>query len=120
MRVFIKIALWSVLVILFFQTKCFAQAQITMPTQSQPAPTTKDKLAMQFYEQKEFEKANVYFEDLFDSNPYAWYYYYYKSLIGAKEYSKAEKITKKQLKHNKQNVFLYVYLGRVYKVDGDL
>lgn len=105
--------------ILFFQTTCFGQVNMSMPSKTQPDPATKDKLALQYYEAKEFEKANVYFEDLFDANPYAWYNYYFKSLTGAGEYTKAEKITKKQLKHNKQNVFLYVYLGRVYKLEGD-
>lgn len=78
-----------------------------------------DKLALQYYDQKEYEKANVYFEDLYDKNPEIWFPYYFKSLIGAKEFSKGEKITKKQLKQNKSNVYLYVYLGKVYKLEGD-
>ncbi len=85
-----------------------------------PAPAaTAEKLAVQYFEQKEFEKANVYFDDLFDKNPEAWFSYYYKSLLAVKEFSKAEKITKKQLKQNKFNVQYYVYLGRVYKLQGD-
>ncbi|MCE3229529.1 MAG: repeat-containing protein [Bacteroidetes bacterium] len=78
-----------------------------------------EKLALQYYEQKEFDKANVYFEDLYDNYPDIWYTYYYKSLMAVKDYSKAEKITKKQLKANKQNVYLYVYLGRIYKIQKD-
>lgn len=70
---------------------------------------------MQYYDQKEFDKANVYFESLYDNNPDGWYSIYFKSLMGAKDYSKAEKIIKRQLKQNKQNAFLYVYLGRIYK-----
>src|SRR6218665_686070 len=83
------------------------------------APATSDKLAIQYYDQKEFEKANVYFEDLFDKNPEVWFSYYYKSLLAVKDFSKAEKITKRQLKQNKFNVHYYVYLGRVYKLQGD-
>lgn len=79
-----------------------------------------DKLALQYYEQKEYEKANVYFEKLYDNNADVWYNYYYKSLIGAKEYTKAEKITKKQLKQNKNNVYLHVYLARIYRLENDL
>jgi tetratricopeptide (TPR) repeat protein len=78
-----------------------------------------DKLALQYFDQKEFEKANVYFEDLFDKNPDNWFYYYYKSLIGAKDFTKAEKITKKQLKQNKYNVQNYVYLARIYKLQDE-
>jgi tetratricopeptide (TPR) repeat protein len=116
MRVFPKI--YQVLLItLLLGGRSFAQIQITSP-----APKTgssNDKLALQYFEQKEFEKANAYFEDLFDKNPGTWFNFYYKSLVGAKEYSKAEKITKKQLKQNKQDVYLYVYLGRLYKLEND-
>jgi len=78
-----------------------------------------DKLALQYYEQKEYEKANLYFEDMFDRSPDAVYPYYYKSLLAVKDYSKAEKITKKQLRQNKMNVALYVYLGNIYKLQSD-
>lgn len=78
-----------------------------------------DKLAIQYYEAKEFEKANVYFDELFSKSPDAWYNYYYKSLIEAKDYSRAEKITRRLMKANKNNVFLYVYLGRIYRLEGD-
>ena len=79
-----------------------------------------DRLALQFFEQKEFEKANEYFEDLYDKNPVTWFNFYYKSLVGAKDFSKAEKITKKQLKQNKNNVHLHVYLARIYRQQNDL
>ncbi len=105
MNFFSKIFL-SFLTVVFLQSLVFAQK----PTNNH------DKLALQYFEQKEFEKANEYFEGLYDKNPEGWYTYYFKSLLGAKDYSKAEKITKKQLKQNKNNVYLYVYLGRVYKI----
>lgn len=102
---------------LFFLTAlfliCFNSAFSQKPTNNF------DKLALQYFEQKEYEKANVYFEDLYDKNPDNWYYYYYKSLVGAKDFSKAEKITKKQLKQNKYNVQNYVYLARIYKLQND-
>ena len=88
-------------------------------TFSQKPTNNFDKLALQYFEQKEYEKANVYFEDLYDKNPDNWYYYYYKSLVGAKDFSKAEKITKKQLKQNKYGVQNYVYLARIYKLQND-
>jgi len=89
---------------------------LTLNSFAQKPTNNHDKLALQYFEQKEFEKANEYFEGLYDKNPEGWYTYYFKSLLGAKDYSKAEKITKKQLKQNKNNVYLYVYLGRVYKI----
>lgn len=78
-----------------------------------------EKLALQYFEQKEFDKANVYFENMFEENPDIWFSYYYKSLVAVKDFSKAEKITKKQLKANKANVYLYVYLGRIYKIQNE-
>ncbi len=107
--IFYKRFLFSLIVVLFVQINSFAQK----PTNNA------DKLALQYYEQKEYEKANAYFEDLYDANPEAWYAYYFKSLLGAKDLSKAEKITKRQLKQNKNNVYLYVYLGRIYKIQGE-
>jgi len=78
-----------------------------------------DKLAMQYFEQKEYEKANVYFESLFDGNPEAWHNYYFKSLLEVKDYYTAEKISKKLLKRNDRNVYLYVYLGKIYRLQGN-
>ena len=102
---------------LFFFCFVFALAGFDVYGQKPGANT--DKLALQHFEQKEFDKANVYFEDLFDKNPTGWFNYYYKSLIGAGDYSKAEKITKKQLKQRKTDSYLHVYLGRIYKLQND-
>jgi tetratricopeptide (TPR) repeat protein len=79
-----------------------------------------DRLAMQFFEKGQYAEANTFFADLFDRQPEAWYPYYFKSLMGAKDYSKAEKITRKLLKQNHLNVYLYVNIGKVYKAQGDL
>lgn len=117
MNVPAKIAFSFIVLFLLAQQKFSGQVQLSGPQQKPPA--TADKLALQYFEQKEFEKANIYFEDLYDKNPANWYNLYFKSLIGAKDYTKAEKITKKQLKQNRQNVFLYVYLGRIYKIGND-
>lgn len=98
---------------------CFpltAQIGITLPSKKADGP---DKMAMYYYEQKEFDKANVYFEELYDQNPFAWYNYYYRSLLGAKDFSRAEKITKKQIKTSRLEVYLNVNLGKVYKLQGD-
>lgn len=83
---------------------------------AQKTTSNSDKLAIQYFEQKEFDKANLYLEDLYDRAPEAWFGMYYKSLLAVKEYSKAEKIVKKQLKLNKLNVHYYVYLGKIYKL----
>ncbi len=86
---------------------------------SQAQKNTDDKLAMQFYEQKEYEKAAVYFDKLYDKTPDAYFTYYYKCLVEIKDYSKAEKITKKQIKRNETATHLYVWLGKLYKLQNN-
>lgn len=86
-----------------------SQAQVTVNPKN-----NKEALALQYYEQKDFEKANVYFEELYPANPNVWFSYYFQSLMGAKDYDRAEKIAKKQIKQNKNDASFYVYLGLVY------
>lgn len=83
------------------------------------AQSNKEALAMQYFDQKEYEKANVYFDELFDRNPNVWFANYYRSLIAAKDYDQAEKISKKQIKNNKNDVSYYVYLGHVYSLTNE-
>jgi tetratricopeptide (TPR) repeat protein len=75
-----------------------------------------EKLAMQFYEQKQYEKAVSYFDNLYDKNPDAYFTYYYKCLVEIKEYNKAEKVLKKQIKRNETAFQLYVWLGKLYRL----
>lgn len=86
---------------------------------AQKPNNSNEKLALQYLDNKEFDKANEYLGDLYNNNPDNWYPYYFKSLMAVKDYSKAEKITKKQLKSNKLNTFYYVYLGSVFKAQGE-
>lgn len=85
----------------------------------QAQKNTDDKLAMQFYEQKEYEKAAAYFDKLYDKAPDAYFTYYYKCLVEIKDYSKAEKITKKQIKRNETATHLYVWLGKLHKLQNN-
>lgn len=75
-----------------------------------------DKLAMQYYEQKDYAKAIDYFDRLYDKNADAYFTYYYTCLVELKEYSKAEKILKKQIKRNDTAFHLYIWLGKLYKL----
>ena len=93
------------------------QVQLLGPSSNQTLTT--EKLAIQYYEQKAFEKANIYFDELFNKSAENWFSYYYKSLLAIKDYSKAEKITKKFLKEDKNNTFLYVRLGQIYKLQNN-
>lgn len=106
---FKKLIFFLSLIVLHF----ISRAQINLQTGGN---NSKEALAIQFFEQKEFEKANVYLEDLFDKNPTIWYGYYYKSLIAVKDLDKAEKITKKLVKSNKYDLSVLVHLGNIYKL----
>lgn len=86
---------------------------------AQQKPGNDEQLAIQYYEQKDYEKAAVYFDKLYDKNPDAYYTYYYRTLMALKDYGKAEKITKKQIRRNETAPYLYVSLGKVYRLQGD-
>lgn len=86
---------------------------------AQPA-STNDQLALQYYNNKEYDKAIVYYEKLYDKNPYSYYEYYLTCLLKTDDKKKAEKVIKKQIKLLPQTVSLYVDLGELYKADNDL
>lgn len=100
----------SIFILLFFFNSVLIIAQ----------KNSDDKLALQFLEQKDFEKANVYLEKLYDKNPDYWYNYYFTGLMGNKEYKQAEKISRKQLKRNPQNVTIYLQIARIYREQGEI
>jgi tetratricopeptide (TPR) repeat protein len=78
-----------------------------------------EALAMQYLEARDYDKALVYLEDLYERQPEAWFSPYLKSLIATKDFSRAEKICRKQLKRNPHSPSLFVHLGHVYKLQGE-
>jgi tetratricopeptide (TPR) repeat protein len=100
---------FSLLIMLFLTLTGFTQKNIR----------EQEKLAMQYFEQGEFEKANALFDELYDHQPETWFLQYYKSLLAVKDYTKAEKITRKQLKQNRGNLNLYILLGKIYGLQKD-
>ncbi|MDF2449884.1 MAG: Tetratricopeptide 2 repeat-containing protein [Bacteroidota bacterium] len=80
---------------------------------------TDERLAMQYYNEKQYDKAIVYYEKLYDKLPDAYFVYYFNCLLATKDYKTAEKITKRHLKHSATNAHLYVKLGLVYKLMGN-
>jgi tetratricopeptide (TPR) repeat protein len=85
-------------------------------------PDPNHSLAIQFYKNGEFDKAAVLFEDLYKKNASTDYYYryYYNCLIKLEQYTKLEKIVKKQIKSNKKNPTYKVDLGYLFSQKGDL
>lgn len=78
-------------------------------------PSTDEQLAHQFYQNKEFDKALDYYENLFNKKSSQLYYApYLNCLLETKDFKKAEKVVKKQAKQNPDNPGFLVDLGMVY------
>ena len=91
--------------VVFLQIHIFAQQ------------STDEQLAQQFFQNKEFDKALDYYEKLYNKkSPQQFYTPYLNCLIETKDFKKAEKIVKKQIKQNPDSPQLYVDLGNVYTV----
>ena len=80
-----------------------------------------EQLAVQYYQQGEYEKAKAIFKPLFDKKPDTYIYsYYYPVLLYLEDYKELEKTVKTQQKAF-PNVRRYdVDLGYVYECQGDL
>ncbi|MBK7887381.1 MAG: tetratricopeptide repeat protein [Bacteroidetes bacterium] len=74
------------------------------------------ELANQYFSTGEFEKAVVYFEKYYDQDPFGAYNGYMQCLIKVKEYDKAEKLVKKQMKRIPQDPSLKIDLGAIYEL----
>lgn len=78
-------------------------------------PGTDEQLAQQFYQNKEFDKALDYYEKLYNKkSPDQFYTPYLNCLLELKEFKKAEKIVRKQIKNHPESLNLYVDLGMVF------
>lgn len=73
------------------------------------------RLAQQYFQNGEYEKAAVLFEQLYETNPQNDYFFerYVDCLIALERYEACEKAIKKQLKRDPRNLSLYVTLGRL-------
>ncbi|MFN7014701.1 MAG: tetratricopeptide repeat protein, partial [Bacteroidia bacterium] len=78
-----------------------------------------EQLAAQYFQNKEYEKAAYLYEKLFDKNPIDRYYQnLLVCFIETENYSKAEKLVKKQQKRNPYAMTYTADLGYVYKREG--
>ncbi|MCT4579985.1 MAG: tetratricopeptide repeat protein [Flavobacteriales bacterium] len=106
MNYFFKIALFLVL----------AVGAITSFSQSE-----QDKrLALNYYNQGEFDKALTYYQRIYTANPSFYNFSYtYNCHVELKELKEAEKLTKKYQRKNPKELRTYVYLGKVYDLAED-
>lgn len=82
--------------------------------------STDEKLAFQYFNNKEYDKAVIYFEKLYSGS---YEYNYYANLlecyINLNEQKNAEKLVKKQIKKHPFNLFYIADLGYVNKKFGN-
>ncbi len=76
------------------------------------------ELANQYASTGDYEKAVVYFEKWYSSDPYNAYPSYLNCLIALKDYDKAEKLIKKQIKKNPTAPSLWVDMGNLFEIQG--
>lgn len=78
--------------------------------------TTDEKLAFQYLQNKEFDKAIVYYEKFFSKKEGITYYNpFLLCLVKLQQYDKAEKMIKKVIKQYPKNPTYIVDLGTLYK-----
>jgi tetratricopeptide (TPR) repeat protein len=82
--------------------------------------TTDEQLAAQYFQNKEFDKAVVYYEKLYNKkNSELYYKYYISCLLELKDFAKAEKVVKRAYKQDNYLLRYQVDLGYVYLASGD-
>jgi tetratricopeptide (TPR) repeat protein len=85
------------------------------------AQQTEEQLGAQYYNNRELDKALATFEPLFNRNPSQFnYLYYINTLFELKEFDKAEKVIKKQLKTSPNDPRYQVDLGYLNIMQGDI
>ncbi|MCZ4224987.1 tetratricopeptide repeat protein [Pedobacter rhodius] len=105
-----------IVVFLFFC--CQANAQNFR--QNRPLAADEGDLAIQYYQDGEYEKAAVIFEKLFaNPNNEGYFDIYFNTLLKLKKYDTAEKIVKKQIKQSPQTEIYEIALGKLYQEKGD-
>ena len=73
------------------------------------------RLAMQYFETGEFEKAASLFKDLYEQDKRSTFYFdkYIESLLAMESYAEAERVVKTRSKKEPQNLTLYVMQGKI-------
>ena len=78
---------------------------------------TDHKLADQYFSNKEYNKAVIYYQKIFDKTPTANYYNrLFSCFINLKEYKNAEKLVKRQIRKHAFELYYYTDLGYLYEL----
>lgn len=78
------------------------------------------RLALNYYNQGEFDKAITYYERIYEVNPsFNNFNYTYQCYIELEQFKEAEKLSKKYLKREPTELRTYVYLGKIEELLGN-
>ena len=78
------------------------------------------QLAQYYYSNGEFDKAVIYYQNLYSKSPTKVYFLrYFDCLVKTKNRKDAEKILKKQINSNRKDVELKIMLGLFYEEDNN-
>ncbi|HTA81949.1 MAG TPA: tetratricopeptide repeat protein [Bacteroidia bacterium] len=81
---------------------------------------TDEELAQQYYIDKQYDKAVVYYEKIYAKRPSNYVYHnYLDCLLQTKDYKTAEKTIKKQMHQDPGNLSLWLDMGNAYTLSGD-
>ncbi|WP_293305189.1 tetratricopeptide repeat protein [Pedobacter sp. UBA5917] len=106
------------LFIIFLLLTLGAGAQTFRPNQ-QVTPD-ESTLAIQYYQDGDYEKAVVLLEKLYSiPNNEAYFDLYFNTLLKLKRYDVAEKVVKKEIKKSPQSELYPIALGKLYQEKGD-
>ncbi len=78
-----------------------------------------EELAKNFFDSREFEKAEVYLKKLFEANPKKFYTLYNKTLCSLKKYEESIKISQFLWKETKSNLEYKFNIGLAFLKKGD-
>jgi len=88
--------------------------------QAQKSAQSRQKIANEYYRNREYEKAAAMYEELYKEQPsYVNYMYLVYSLVEINEFKKAERYAKKQIRNNPGNLRYVVDLGYIYNAAGE-
>lgn len=83
--------------------------------------TIERDIALEYFRNREYDKALPLFEKLWDDNPSDFHYhYYFHCLIESKDFKKAEKAARRQIKASKNNQRFEVDLGYALLAGGEI
>ncbi len=92
----------------------------TFPAIAQQRNTERD-LALEYFRNRDFEKALPIFEKLYDNSPtQVNYHYFFNCLIQVNDFRRAERVARQQVRSNPGSIRYQIDLGFVHMSSGDV